>query len=138
MALKVWVIIPALDAAAFVGGAIQSALAQSLTDLEVLVVDDGSSDQTAAIVQGFRDQDPRVRLLAHETTHGVSAARNNALAAAAGEWIALLDADDEFAPSRLEGLVAEAEARGLDALADNLQLVDFATRAPLGLAFPEA
>jgi glycosyltransferase involved in cell wall biosynthesis len=138
MAIKVSVIIPALNAAAFVGGAIGSALGQTLSNLEVIVVDDGSTDDTAAIVRGFMAQDPRVRLIAHAAPRGVSAARNTALAASVGEWIALLDADDEFAPSRLDHLVAEAQARGLDALADNLQLVDFATRTPLGLAFPEA
>jgi glycosyltransferase involved in cell wall biosynthesis len=137
MAVKVSVIIPALNAAAFVGGAIRSALAQTLTHLEVIVVDDGSSDATAAIVYDLMAEDARVRLIRHDTPRGVSAARNAALRAATGDWIALLDADDEFAPSRLERLVTEAESRDLDGLADNLQLVDFATRAPRGLAFPK-
>jgi glycosyltransferase involved in cell wall biosynthesis len=136
--MKVSVVIPALNAAAFVGEAIRSALAQTLSDLEVIVVDDGSTDETAAVVQGFMAGDARVRLIRHEAPRGVSAARNTALRAATGAWIALLDADDEFTPLRLERLVAEAEARGLDGLADNLQLVDFATKAPLGLAFPHA
>jgi glycosyltransferase involved in cell wall biosynthesis len=137
MAMKVSVIIPALNAAAFVGAAIGSALAQSLSDLEVIVVDDGSTDETAAIVQSVMAADARVRLIQNETPRGVSAARNAALRAATGDWIALLDADDEFTPIRLERLVAEAEGRALDGLADNLQLVDFATKAPLGLAFPD-
>jgi glycosyltransferase involved in cell wall biosynthesis len=135
--MKVSVIIPALNAAAFIGGAVGSVLAQSLSDLEVIVVDDGSTDETAAIVEGFMAGDARVRLIRHEAPRGVSAARNAALRAAVGDWIALLDADDEFAPTRLERLVAEAEARGLDGLADNLQLVDYATKRPLGLAFPQ-
>jgi succinoglycan biosynthesis protein ExoO len=137
MAYKVSVIIPALNAAAFVGGAIRSVLAQTLNDLEVIVVDDGSTDETGVIVQGFMGVDARVRLIRHETSRGVSAARNTALRAATGDWIALLDADDEFAPSRLERLVDEAQARNLDGLADNLQLVDFATRAHLKQAFPD-
>jgi succinoglycan biosynthesis protein ExoO len=137
MAMKVSVIIPARNAAAFIGGAIRSALAQSLSDLEVVVVDDGSADETAAIVQGFGAEDSRVRLIRHQTPRGVSAARNTAIRAATGDWIALLDADDTFAPSRLERLVAEAQARRLDGLADNLQVVDYATKAPLGLAFPD-
>jgi len=135
--LKVSVIIPARNAAAFVSDAIRSALAQTLSDLEVVVVDDGSTDETAAIVQGCIVQDGRVRLIRHETTRGVSAARNTAIRAATGDWIAPLDADDAFAPSRLERLVAEAETRGLDGVADNLQVVDYATKAPLGLAFPD-
>jgi len=135
--LKVSVIIPARNAAAFVSDAIRSALAQTLSDLEVVVVDDGSTDETAAIVQGCIVQDGRVRLIRHETTRGVSAARNTAIRAATGDWIAPLDADDAFAPSRLERLVAEAETRGLDGVADNLQVVDYATGAPLGSAFPD-
>jgi glycosyltransferase involved in cell wall biosynthesis len=135
--MKVSVIIPALNAAAFIGGAVRSALAQSLSDLEVIVVDDGSTDETAAIVESLMAGDARVRLLRHEAPRGVSAARNAALRVATGDWIALLDADDEFAPSRLERLVAEAEARGLDGLADNLLVLDYATKRPLGLAFPE-
>jgi succinoglycan biosynthesis protein ExoO len=137
MAMKVSVVIPALNAAAFVGGAIRSVLAQTLSDLEVVVVDDGSTDATAAIVQGFMGEDARVRLIRHETPRGVSAARNTAIGVATGDWIALLDADDAFTPARLERLVAEAERRGLDGLADNLQVVDYATGAPLGLAFPD-
>jgi len=137
MAMKVSVVIPALNAAAFVGGAIRSALAQTLSDLEVIVVDDGSTDETAAIIQGLMAGDARVRLIRHEAPRGVSAARNTAISAATGDWIAPLDADDAFAPSRLEQLVAEAERRSLDGLADNLQVVDYATKAPLGPAFPD-
>jgi glycosyltransferase involved in cell wall biosynthesis len=134
--MKVSVIIPALNAQAFIDGAISSVLAQTLSDLEVVVVDDGSTDHTAAIVQGFMANDARIRLLQHPRPQGVSAARNAAIRAARGDWIALLDADDQFAPGRLERLVAEAEARGLDGLADNLELVDFVTKTPLGPAFP--
>ncbi len=136
LAVTVSVVIPALNAAAYLGGAIESALAQTLSDLEVVVVDDGSTDATSAIVQGFMARDGRVRLIRHEAPRGVSAARNAALRTAVGDWIAPLDADDAFTPDRLARLVAEAEARGLDGLADNLQLTDFATKAPLGLAFP--
>jgi len=135
--MKVSVIIPALNAAAFIGSAIRSALAQSLSDLEVIVVDDGSTDATAAIVQGFAAQDARVRLIRHESPRGVSAARNTAIRAATGDWIALLDADDEFTPIRLERLVAEADTRCLDGLADNLRVVDYVTKALVGLAFPD-
>jgi len=135
--MKVSVIIPALNAAEFVGAAVRSALAQSLSDLEVIVVDDGSTDKTAGVVRGFMAGDARVRLIQHEAPRGVSAARNAAVRAATGDWIAPLDADDEFAPPRLERLVAEAEARGLDGLADNLQLLDYTTKRPLGLAFPQ-
>jgi len=137
MAMKVSVVIPARNAAAFISGAINSALAQTLSDLEVVVVDDGSADATAAIVQGFMGADARVRLIRHGSPRGVSAARNTGLRAATGAWIALLDADDAFTPIRLERLVAEAERRGLDGLADNLQMVDYATSASLGPAFPD-
>lgn len=98
------VIIPAYNASAFIGYTLDSVLAQTYTALEVLVVDDGSQDGTAAIVQGYQQRDARVRLL-RQSNAGVAAARNRAIAAATGEWIAPLDADDIWFPPHLERLM---------------------------------
>jgi Glycosyl transferase family 2 len=76
-----------------------SALRQRDVALEVVVVDDGSSDGTAPIVEGFGDV--RVRLVRHETARGVSAARNRGIAEARGEWISFLDDDDLWAPDKV-------------------------------------
>lgn len=134
--MRASIIIPAFNAEPYVRSAIESALQQSLSDLEVLVVDDRSNDGTAEVVSQLSRRDSRVRLLRHAGTLGVSAARNTALEVAAGEWLAVLDADDIFHPQRLERLIAQAELRRLDAIADNLSLINYEDGKDLGLAFP--
>jgi glycosyltransferase involved in cell wall biosynthesis len=79
--------------------ALRSALSQRQVDFEVIVVDDGSSDNTAAMVAALSH--PRVQLLRQEVSEGVSAARNRGVAVAAGEWVAFLDDDDLWAPDKL-------------------------------------
>jgi GT2 family glycosyltransferase len=110
------VIIPTYRAAGFVGEAIESILAQSAPAHEIVVCDDGSDDGIASALGRFGD---RVTLL--ERDHGgVGTARNAAVAAASGEFVALLDADDAFLPERLEALGALAAARpDLDVLASD-------------------
>jgi glycosyltransferase involved in cell wall biosynthesis len=97
-AALVSVIMPCYNAAQYVGKAIDSVLTQSHSNLEVLVVDDGSTDGTASIVQGF--DDPRIQYI-YQDNSGPAAARNNAMAVARGEYIAFLDADDIALPDRL-------------------------------------
>lgn len=123
MTPTVSVIIPAYNAEAYIGEALASASAQTLREIEVIVVDDVSTDGTAATVEAAIANDPRIRLLRQPANAGPSAARNQAIDAARGTWIALLDADDSYLPDRLERLVILAEARRADLCADNLLLV---------------
>ena len=102
---SVSVIIPVYNGAAFVAEAIESALAQTHEPLEVIAVDDGSTDGTATVIRRF----PTVTLI-EQSNRGVSAARNAALETTAGEYIAFLDADDVWAPSKTEVQVAFLEA----------------------------
>lgn len=96
------VVIPAYNAEAFIADTIQSALDQTYRDLEIIVVDDGSSDSTMARVAAFGE---RVRL--HQQPNGgVARARNTGVSLAKGEWIAFLDADDLWLPSKLERQLA--------------------------------
>ena len=88
------VVIPAYNQANYLAAAIQSVLAQSYPNWELLVVNDASPDATNQIVGQFSD--PRVRLLIHEQNRGLPAARNTGMRAAQGDIIALLDADDRF------------------------------------------
>ncbi|MDS0284546.1 glycosyltransferase family 2 protein [Haloarcula onubensis] len=104
------VVVPAYERADVVGRAIDSALAQTVADIEVLVVDDGSEDDTEAVVGEYADD--RVRYLAHDTNRGVSAARNTGVAAATGEYVAFLDSDDEWLPRKLERQLAVLDGRG--------------------------
>jgi glycosyltransferase involved in cell wall biosynthesis len=95
------VIIPAYNAAAFIRQTLESVLAQTYQNLEVLVVDDGSQDQTAEIVTNFTAQDKRVKLF-RQSNAGVAAARNFAIAQSRGAYIAPIDADDIWYPQKLE------------------------------------
>ena len=92
------VVIPTYNHAHFLGDAIASVLQQSYTKLEVLVVDDGSTDQSEAVAGAFTDD--RLRYL-RQPNRGLSGARNTGILAARGEYIALLDADDFWAPTYL-------------------------------------
>jgi teichuronic acid biosynthesis glycosyltransferase TuaG len=96
------VITAAFNAENFIAETIASVQAQSLTDWEMLVADDASSDRTAAIVRDLAAADPRIRLIGLAENGGVARARNAALAAARGRFIAFLDSDDLWLPQKLE------------------------------------
>lgn len=101
------VVVPAYNAAAFVRRAVDSVLAQTLVDHELLVVDDGSSDGTRDVLAGYGD---RVRVLA-QANAGPAAARNHGLREARGRYVAFLDADDWWLPAKLERQVALLDSR---------------------------
>ena len=94
------VIIPAYNASRTIRETLESAAAQTHRALEILVVDDGSSDETPAIVEGFASGDPRVRLIP-QANGGVAAARNSGIAASSAEFIAPLDSDDLWHPTKI-------------------------------------
>lgn len=100
------VVIPTYNRAEVVRASIESVLRQSWTNVEVVVVDDGSKDHTREVVEGYGAP---VRYL-HQANAGVSAARNTGLRAARGEFIALLDSDDQFLPWKLEAQVRVLQA----------------------------
>ncbi|MFB6105940.1 MAG: glycosyltransferase family 2 protein [Halobacteriaceae archaeon] len=104
------VVVPAYNRAHSVGTAMESVLEQTFTDLELLVVDDGSTDETRAVVTGC--EDPRVRYVAHETNRGRSAARNTGIEAARGRYVAFLDSDDRWRPRKLQRQVTDLRSRG--------------------------
>jgi glycosyltransferase involved in cell wall biosynthesis len=105
------VIIPACNDAATVERTVSSVLNQTYSDLEVLVVDDGSTDQTAALVQNMADADLRIRLL-QKPNGGLASARNHGIAHAGGEFIAPIDADDLWHPEKIKKQMAVMRDRG--------------------------
>jgi len=122
---RVSVVIPAFNAERFLGAAIESALAQSPAPLEVLVVDDGSTDGTAAVA---RSHDVRY---AHQENAGVAAAANLGASLAHGDFLAFVDADDVWLPGKLARQLARLEAEpGLEAVFGRVREVDL--RAPSG------
>ena len=135
--MLVSVIIPAFNAALSIEASVRSALDQVDVDVEVIVVNDRSSDLTEDICCSISARDKRLRLLNNTGWQGPSSSRNTAIKASSGEWIALLDADDYMTASRLSGLVAKAESRQLDVLADNLDLVEYETGRSMGRAYPD-
>ncbi len=102
------VVIAAYNAAGFIGAAIESVLHQSVGAHEIVVCDDASTDETVKIVQAY---DSHVTLLRSERNRGCAASRNEALRAASGDFIVILDADDRFLPERIEALGEAARER---------------------------
>ena len=96
---RVSVIVATYNRDMMIGEAIKSVLEQKMTDFELLVVDDGSTDRTVEVVESIRD--PRLRLIRHERNRGIPSARNSGLEAASGQYIAWLDSDDLARPDRL-------------------------------------
>ncbi|AJE47792.1 glycosyltransferase family 2 protein [Celeribacter indicus] len=127
MTLPVSIMIAAYNAQEDLPTAIASARAQTGVAVEIIVVDDASPDDTADLMA--RDY-PDVTYIRLAQNAGPSGARNAAIEAATGGWIAVLDADDGMAPDRLATLLAHAEAAGADAVLGNFRRVD-AAGAPL-------
>jgi succinoglycan biosynthesis protein ExoO len=99
--------------------AIASAQRQTLAHWELILVDDASTDDSVAIAEGLAAADPRIRVLVQPRNLGPAAARNRALDAARGAWIAVVDSDDVMLPRRLERLLARARGEGADIVADD-------------------
>jgi glycosyltransferase involved in cell wall biosynthesis len=99
---KVSVIIPTYNRAHLIGRAIQSVLNQTYQDFELIVVDDGSTDNTNEVIKEFSQKDKRILYIKHDKNKGGSAARNTGIKAARGEYIAFQDSDDEWLPEKLE------------------------------------
>jgi succinoglycan biosynthesis protein ExoO len=121
---RVTVAIAAFNAAAFLEEAVHCALGQEGVTVEVVIVDDCSSDNTMQLLERMARDEPRIRIESLPENQGPAAARNRALSVARGEWFAVLDSDDLFASDRLSGLVEVAELRGAHIIADNPVLFD--------------
>ena len=112
------VILPVHNRADVLPRAIDSVIAQELADFELIVVDDGSTDESATLVQSFADD--RIRLIRLDKNRGGNVARNEGIRAARSPLIAFLDSDDRYLPNKLSTIVGEFERRpGLDLLVDS-------------------
>ncbi|MEH3046360.1 glycosyltransferase family 2 protein [Sphingomonas adhaesiva] len=113
------ILIVARNTGPYIGDAILSARRQTRRDIEIVVVDDASTDDTRAIAERHAAEDARVRVLDGPRA-GLAAIRNASLAAARGRWAAILDSDDLLHPSHVERLVAAAERTGAELVAANM------------------
>jgi glycosyltransferase involved in cell wall biosynthesis len=128
MRTTVSVIIPLYRSEPYLGRTLDSVLAQTHSDFEILCVDDCSPDASAAIVDAYVRKDPRVRYLRHERNMGAPAfGRNTGLAAASGNFVTFLDHDDSFLPEKLERSLAAMEREDLDFICSNCQLINDTT-----------
>ena len=104
------IVVPTFNRGDCIGSCLESALAQTYGEFELIVVDDASSDDTAVRVKHFKDS--RVRYLQHDVNRGGAAARNTGIRASTGEFVAFLDSDDVWHPEKLEEQVAALHRLG--------------------------
>lgn len=129
------VVVPAYNAANFIADAYRSVVDQTIDDWEIIFVNDGSQDNTLAVLQSFAAADKRVKVIELKSNFGPAHARNAAIAAAEGDWVAMLDADDRYSPDRLEVLTRAGEQSQADVVLDNQFVVDPISKRVTLLAF---
>ena len=117
---SVSVIMANRNGAPYLRAAIASVLCQSCDDLELILSDDGSVDESLAIAEAAAEHDQRLRIEATATARGPATARNRAIDVARGDWIAIVDSDDLIHPRRLERMLSRAQTLDADVVADDL------------------
>jgi succinoglycan biosynthesis protein ExoO len=130
------VVIPTYCAEATLLRAVQSALQQTLREIEVIIVDDASSDDSWRMIEQIMIEDPRVLAIRHKGNRGKPTAMNRAIAIARGRWLAVLDADDWYHDDRLAILVGIGEKWRADLVADNQFFYDGLADTVVGTAWP--
>lgn len=121
---SVSVIMPAYNAVAYIEQAIRSVMNQTFTNWELIVIDDGSTDETCAIVQRLMAEDHRIQLVQNSANMGVARTRNRGLDLCHGDYVALLDCDDVWLPNKLEAQLALANESGADILYCSYGIID--------------
>lgn len=132
---KVSVIVATYNYGRYIADTLRSVQDQTFTELECIVVDDASTDDTTVIVQDFAARDPRIRYVRLERNAGVSTARNTGFAQALGTYVQLLDADDQLAPGKLAAQVAYLDAHPDVAIvySDHVRFIDRPDHAAPGM-----
>lgn len=134
--VAVTVIIPVFNAAETLDRAVGSVLRQTMRDIEVIIVDDASTDSTWSLIGRWMCRDLRLCAIRHKQNGGKSLALNSAIQFARGAWLAVLDADDWYSSGRLAALIGLAETRGADLVADNQHFFDAGVGEIVGTAWP--
>ncbi|MEM6602713.1 MAG: glycosyltransferase family 2 protein [Pseudomonadota bacterium] len=131
MTQKVSIIIAAWNAKDTILDCVKSALSQSYSHIEIIIVDDCSTDNTKAVLQDILSEHHHVKYFRTPQNSGPSAARNFGISSASGDWIAILDADDSFDPKRIEAMLDFAQKYDLDIAFDDLSICTGHITAPL-------
>lgn len=121
--VKVSVVIPVYTAGRFIGKCVESVLRQTLSQIEIICVDDFSTDDSLSILSTFTD--PRLKVIAFPENRGVSAARNAGLDEAAGEYVYFIDSDDWLDPDYLESMYFRARETGEDVVVNSNYIEEF-------------
>lgn len=127
MTPKISVIVPVYNLENYISKCVESILCQSYTNLELILVDDGSTDRSCGICQQYAALDSRVRLI-HQENQGVSAARNRGLEVASGDWIGFVDADDSIAPDYYETMISASACTHAEIICCGVRAMDEAGR----------
>lgn len=130
---KVSVIIPVHNSSEFLAPCLESVLSQTLTNIEVICIDDASTDNSLDVLKQFASHDPRLAIIALQNNAGPGAARNIALDRATGKYCISCDSDDVYPPYALEKLVAAAEAENVPLCGGNIIFMDYALKRILGV-----
>ncbi|MCM1324617.1 MAG: glycosyltransferase [Acetobacter sp.] len=120
--VKVSVIMPVFNTAAYLSQCVESILGQTFSDFELICINDGSTDNSAEILASYLQKDTRVQVISQQN-QGLSAARNAGMAVAQGEYIAFADSDDYYAPKFLELLLKAQETSGADIVGCEFQKI---------------
>lgn len=134
MVCKISVIVPCFNVETYITECLESVLQQAFDDMEILCVDDGSTDGTRRILEQYARRDERIRMISYGKNGGLSYARNRAMEQSHGTYLCFLDADDMLAPGALTALYAAAEAENLDAV--RMDVENFYEDAQLEEQFP--
>jgi succinoglycan biosynthesis protein ExoO len=129
------IVVPTFSAEATLERALRSVLNQSMREIEVIVVDDASTDSSWNLIRALALEDPRVRGVLNKTNCGKPVGMNRAIALARGRWLAILDADDWYHPERLAALIAIGERWCADMVADNQFFYDAVANRIVGTAW---
>ena len=120
---EITVTMPAYNRADLITRAIESVQSQTMSSWELVIVDDGSTDDTLAIARKYASSDPRIKVFQNEHNMGIGKTRNHALSRSTGRFITPLDSDDWYDTARLEHMLAAADEHGADLLADDLLVI---------------
>ena len=123
MEIKISVIIPVYNASDYIGGCLDSIINQTMKDIEIICVNDGSTDDSLSILNEYAEKDKRIRVITQENA-GAGAARNNGLKYAVGEYLSILDSDDFFERDMLEKAYNEAKNNDADIIVFACDLYD--------------